>query len=124
MYWPSKTSTPSQSEIFSLSARTNKRKANGVQAIRQNISVWEGVLVLEGQYIHMSRENKTLETEYFWPIDTYEQREREGGVHTILLCGKTLFGLPFSKIQLLELVMMMCGYVTGSEKLFIGNQID
>ena len=30
-----------------------------------------GVLVLEGQYIHTSRENKTLETEYFWVIDTY-----------------------------------------------------
>ena len=42
---------------------------------RENISLWEGVLVLEGQYIHMSRENKTLETEYFWSIDTCEQRE-------------------------------------------------
>ena len=41
-------------------------------------------MVLEGQYIHTSRENKTLETEYLWPIDTYGQREREiGGVHTI-----------------------------------------
>ena len=72
----------------------NKEKANGVQAIRPNISLWVGVLDLEGQYIHKSRENKTL------------------------------FGLPSSKIQLLELVMMMCGYVTGSERLFVGNQID
>ena len=28
---------------YSLSARTNKGKANGVQAIRQNISLWEGM---------------------------------------------------------------------------------
>ena len=68
---------------YSLSAHMNKGKANRVQAIRQNISLLEGVLVLEGKCIHMSRENKTLETEYFWPIDTCKQREREGGVHTI-----------------------------------------
>ena len=42
----------------------NKGKANGVQAIRQNISLREGLLVLEGQYIHTNRENKTLKTEY------------------------------------------------------------
>ena len=30
------------------------------QAIRQNISLCEGVLVLEDHYIHMSRENKTF----------------------------------------------------------------
>ena len=52
---------------------------------KQNISLWEGVVVLEGQYIYTSRENKTLETEYFW------QTEREGGVYNIRLCGKTLF---------------------------------
>ena len=50
---------------YSLSAHTNKGKANGVRAIRQNISLWEGVLVLEDHYIHMNRENKALDTEYF-----------------------------------------------------------
>ena len=33
------------------------------QAIRQNISLCEGVLVLEDHYIHTSRENKAFETE-------------------------------------------------------------
>ena len=42
---------------------------------RENISLWEGVLVLQGQYIHMSRENNSFETEYFWSIHTYKQRE-------------------------------------------------
>ena len=41
------------------------------QAIRQNISLCEGVLVLEDHYVHTSRENKALDTEYFWPIQTY-----------------------------------------------------
>ena len=41
------------------------------QAIRQNISLCEGVLVLEDHYIHTSRENKALDTEFFWPIQTY-----------------------------------------------------
>ena len=87
--------------IYSLSARMNKGKANGVGAIRQNILLWEGVLVLENHYIHTSRENKALDTEYFWPIQTYirAKREREG-VHIIRLCGKILFGLPCSKIEL------------------------
>ena len=38
------------------------------QVNRQNISLCEGVLVLEDHYIHMSRENKAFDTEYFWPI--------------------------------------------------------
>ena len=62
---------------YFLSAGMNKGKANGVQAIRQNISLWEGVLVLEGQYIHTNREKKALETEYFWPIQTYILAKRE-----------------------------------------------
>ena len=72
---------------YSLSAHMNKGKANGVQAIRQNISLCEGVLVLEGQYIHTSRENKTLETEYFWPIDTYirTKRERRWSSHHLIV---------------------------------------
>ena len=41
----------------------------------ENISLWEGVVVLEGQYIHTSRENKSFKTGYFWPMHTYEQRE-------------------------------------------------
>ena len=41
----------------------------------KNILLWDGVLVLEDHYIHTSRENKSFETEYFWPIHTYEQRE-------------------------------------------------
>ena len=42
---------------------------------RENISLWEGVLVLEDHYIHTSRENKSFKTEYFWLIHTYKQRE-------------------------------------------------
>ena len=68
MYWPSRTSTPSQSEIFCLIACSYEQ--------RQNISLWKGVVVLEGQYIHTSRENKSFETEYFRPIQTYIQAER------------------------------------------------
>ena len=84
------------------------------------------MLVLEDHYIHTSRENKALDTEYFWPIQTFiwAKKEREDFI-SLDLCGKTLFGLPCSKIQLLELViMMMFGYVTGSDRLFRGNQID
>ena len=62
---------------YSLSAHTNKGIANGVQAIRQNFPLWEGVLVLEGYYIHTSREKKGLETKYFWPIQTYIRAKRE-----------------------------------------------
>ena len=91
---PSRTSKPCQSEIFSP-CLYEQGKANGVQAIRQNISLWQGLLVLEGQYIHTSRENKTLETEYFW------QTEREGGVHIIRLCRRPCCGLPCYKIGLL-----------------------
>ena len=49
------------------------------QAVRQNISLCEGVLVWEDHYIHTSRENKALDTEYFWPIQTY--RERRSSYH-------------------------------------------
>ena len=42
---------------------------------RENISLWEGVMVLEDHYIHTNRENKSFETEYCCPIHTYEQRE-------------------------------------------------
>ena len=45
------------------------------QAIRQNISLCEGVLVLEDHYIHTNRESKALDTEFFWPIQTYRERE-------------------------------------------------
>ena len=31
------------------------------------------MLVLEDHYIHTSEENKALDTEYFWPIQTYIQ---------------------------------------------------
>ena len=41
------------------------------QAIRENISLCEVMLVPEDQYIHTSRENKAFETEYFWSIQTY-----------------------------------------------------
>ena len=75
---------PPHSQIFSQIIHTNKQ-------LDRIYGCEEGVLVLVGQYIYMSRENKTLETEYFW------QTEREGGIHNIRLCGKTLVGLPFSK---------------------------
>ena len=45
---------------YSLSAHTNKGKANGVQAIWENISLWDGLLVLEGQYIHTNREKMSF----------------------------------------------------------------
>ena len=48
---------------------------------RENISLCEGVLVLEAQYIHTSRENKSFETEYFWPIHTY--------IHTYIQAERT-----------------------------------
>ena len=82
---------------YSLSAHMNKGKANGVQPIRQNISLWEGVLVLEGQYIHTSREKKALETEYFWPIQTYirTKRERNRWISCLSIVGKTMLSLPF-----------------------------
>ena len=44
---------------------------------RENISLWEGVLVLEDHYIHSSREKKAFETEYFWPIHTYIHTSKE-----------------------------------------------
>ena len=65
MYWPFRTSTPSQSEIFCLKALIvdlreyftlggcagPERPIATITALRQNISLWEGVLVLKGQYI-------------------------------------------------------------------------
>ena len=74
------------------------------QAIRQNISLCEGVLVLEDHYIHTSRENKALDTEFFWPIQMYRERE---GVHIIRLWGKTVLVFPVPKLWL---VIMMFGY--------------
>ena len=65
MYWPSRTSTPSQKgNILSNCLLVNQQ--------RENISLWEGVLVLEGQYIHTSRESNSFETEYFWLIPTHQ----------------------------------------------------
>ena len=89
MYWLSKTTTPSQSEIFSLCWHTNKQldrifhfvrvcwswKANTyiwgerTTALRQNIS---------GEYTHMSRE-----------------RERNRWISCLLIVRKTASGLPF-----------------------------
>ena len=75
MYWPFRTSTPSQSEIFCLKAvivaiglsepahppkvilrgcAGPKRPIATITALRQNISLWEGVLVLKGQYIEQA----------------------------------------------------------------------
>ena len=62
---------------------------------------WEDVLVLEGQYIHTSRENNSFETEYFWPIHTYihmsKERERNRWISYHLVVRKTVSGLPFKK---------------------------
>ena len=82
------------------------------------------MLVLEGQYIHTSRENKTLKTEYFW------QTEREGGVHDIRLWGEDLvLVFPVPKLPASN-TPLQTSYnqgkhivVTGSERLFIGNQM-
>ena len=52
------------------------------------------MLVLEGQFIHTSRENNSFETEYFWPIHTYihMSRERENkqlnGFHNLQFIGR------------------------------------
>ena len=73
MYWPFRTSTPSQSEIFCLKALivdiepfrnilpfgsemcwSWKALIATITALRQNISLWEGVLVLKGQYIEQA----------------------------------------------------------------------
>ena len=67
-YWPFRTSTPSQSEIFCLKALIvdlreyftlggcagPERPIATITALRQNISLWEGVLVLKGQYIEQA----------------------------------------------------------------------
>ena len=117
---------------YSLSAHMNKGKANGVGAIRQNILLWEGVLVLEDHYIHTSRENKACETEYFWPIQTYIRAKRErrwSSYHLIVwedLVWSSLFqnwaSLKVHSHVPLKLRQTVC--VTGSERLFRGNQID
>ena len=70
-YWPFRTSTPSQSEIFSQiynksfeteyftlggcagPERPIHRTSNN-NSFSQNISLWEGVLVLKGQYIEQA----------------------------------------------------------------------
>ena len=70
-YWPFRTSTPSQSEIFSQiynksfeteyftlggcagPERPIYRTSNN-NSFSQNISLWEGVLVLKGQYIEQA----------------------------------------------------------------------
>ena len=100
------------------------------QAIRQNISVCEGLLVLEDHYIHTSRENKALDTEYFWPIQTHIQakREREKEFISLDCAGRPCLVFPFQNCGSLTVfvrqVIMMCGYVTGFEELFKSNQID
>ena len=69
-YWPFRTSTPSQSEIFSQIYNKSfqdqteyftlggcagpERPIATITALRQNISLWEGVLVLKGQYIEQA----------------------------------------------------------------------
>ena len=108
---------------YSLSGHTNKGKANGVGAIRQNISLWEGVLVLEDHYIHMSRENKAFDTEYFWPIQTYiwAKRERRWSSYHLIV-WEDLAALEVHSQVPLKLRQTIC--VTGSERLFRGNQID
>ena len=110
---------------YSLSVGMNKGKANGVQAIRQNISLWEGVLVPQGQYRHTSREKKALETEYFWPIQTYirAKRERNRWISCLFNCGEDRVGSSLPKLWLV-MIMKMFGYVTGFLQLFRGNQID
>ena len=72
------------------------------QAVRQNISLCEGVLVLEGQYIHMSRKNNSFDTEYFWPIHTY----REQWIWRPSVYWETMAGqIQFSSFSLLCEVM-------------------
>ena len=73
------------------------------QAIRQNISLWEGVLVLEVQYIHTSRENNSFETDYFWPIHTSREREKTVDFMTFSLLLGDLADLPY-KISLAMIV--------------------
>ena len=105
------------------------------QAIRQNISLWEGVLVMEGQYIHMSRERNSFETEYSWPKHTYihMSKEREKQVDFMPFnCEEdhVVYDLPLQNSELLlrhsqrSLKARQTLCVTGFLQLFISNQID
>ena len=82
-----------------------------------------------GVLIHTSRENKTLEKQYFWPIQTYIQakRERNRWISCLLIVRKTVVFPPKNVGSLtvfVRQVIMMRGYVTGFEELFKSNQID
>ena len=53
MYWPFSTTTPSQSKIFSVIVACCYCRQQAT--ITENISLWEGVVVLKGQYIWAER---------------------------------------------------------------------
>ena len=80
----------------------NKGKANRVQAIRQNISLREGLLGLEGQYKHTNRENKTLKTEYnirLWGKTVFSgHTSRENAIH--INTSKKLCKIKFPDVTL------------------------
>ena len=84
------------------SARMDKEKANGVQAM----------LVLEGQYINTSREKKAFGDRIFLAdTDIHTSKEREKQMDFMpFICGEDRVGSSLVKIQLLELVMIMFGY--------------
>ena len=86
---------------YSLSAHMNKGKGNGFNLIWENISPWEGVLVLEGQYIHMSRESNSFKREYFWPIHMHKEREKQVDFMPFNCEEDHVFGLPFQNSELL-----------------------
>ena len=98
------------------------------QAIKQNISLCMGVLVLEVQYIHVSRENKSFETEYFWPINTYihtsRERERNRWISWPSVYCKTMAGLPYKIILGYDSVTIIFGYGSEFLKVVIGNQMN
>ena len=56
---PFSTNTPSQSEIFYIYIYIDEQST-----ITENISLWEGVLVLKGQYLRTTYNNR----EYFCKI--------------------------------------------------------
>ena len=74
---------------------------------RENISLWEDVLVLEGQFIHTNRErtshNNSFEREYF----TLAEREQatKWSFHNVQFIRR-LAGTPISHTKLIK-----CGFV-------------
>ena len=60
----------------------------------EKISFWEGVLVLEGQYIHMNREKMSFFTQYSVPIWAELAKKERNMTFQLNWKTLTLTGLP------------------------------